>query len=252
MIRLLARNLSQPENVAHGFFGRTGGVSSGLYASLNCAGADARENILENRRRIAATLGQGTTLLTLNQIHGNRAIVVDHAWEPGQAPACDAAATNVAGLALGILTADCAPVFFADTHARVIGVAHAGWKGARLGVVESAITAMESLGAQRTRIVAAIGPCISQANYEVGEDLRRAFTDTGDMCFFVPGTRPQHFQFDLESFVAERLARAGIGSVEPLSACTYARESEFFSFRRATHRGESDFGRQVSAILLCK
>jgi YfiH family protein len=223
---------------AHGFFGRAGGVSQGIFASLNCGpgSGDARADVVENRRRVSEAMG--AKLLTLYQIHSAEAVVVGEPWEQG--PQADAMATNVAGLALGILTADCAPVLFADMEARVIGAAHAGWKGAVGGVTDSAIAAMETLGASRARIAAAVGPCISQANYETGPEFRERF----DAKYFA-GRR-----FDLEGYVAERLAAAGIGSVERVSACTYAREDDFFSFRRATHRGEKDYGRQVSAIAL--
>lgn len=226
--------------VPHGFFGRAGGVSTGIYASLNCGpgSSDARADVTENRRRVSQALGG--TLLTLYQIHSAQAVMVTEPWEHG--PQADAFATNVTGLALGILTADCAPVLFADVEAGVIGAAHAGWKGALAGVTDAAIAAMESLGAQRSRIAAAIGPCISQANYEVGPEFRARF----DSKFFAG----RHF--DLEGYVAERLADAGIATVARLSACTYARESDFFSYRRATHRGENDYGRQVSAIMLAK
>ena len=224
--------------LAHGFFGRAGGVSDGIFASLNCGpgSGDERAKVMENRRRVSDALGG--RLLTLYQIHSAEAVTVAAPWEQG--PQADAMATNVPGLALGILTADCAPVLFADAEARVIGAAHAGWKGAAGGVTDAAIAAMESLGARRERIAAAIGPCISQANYETGPEFRERF----DAKFFAG----RHF--DLEAYVAERLAKAGIASVERLAACTYARENDFFSYRRATHRGESDYGRQVSAIML--
>jgi len=264
MIRLSAKNLSRLPSIAHGFFGRTGGVSQGIFSSLNCGpgSADARPNVLENRRRVAQALGSSAALVTLGQIHGTKAITVAEPWPIGESPQDDpkfiplgdAMATDVPGVALGILAADCAPVLFADADAHVVGAAHAGWKGARLGVVESAVSAMEALGARRERIAAAIGPCISQANYEVGPEFRAGFVERSpaDERFFAPGTRADRFQFDLEYYVAQRLAEARIGSVERLSVCTYAREAEFFSFRRATHRSEPDYGRQVSAILLCK
>jgi YfiH family protein len=235
MLTLTASNLS---GVTHGFFGRSGGVSEGIFASLNCGpgSGDARAAVTENRLRVSQVLGG--RLLTLYQIHSAEAVVVTEPWEQG--PQADAMATGVPGLALGILTADCAPVLFADAEARVIGAAHAGWKGALGGVTESAIAAMERLGARRAHIAAAIGPCISQANYETGPEFRERF----DAKFFAGRN------FDLEAYVAERLAAAGIASVERLDACTYAREDDFFSYRRATHRGEKDYGRQVSAIVL--
>lgn len=246
-----ATNLSQIPSIAHGFFGRQGGVSEGIYASLNCgAGSkDVREHVGENKRRVLAELG-GTDLLTLYQIHSPNAVVVSEPWEQG--PQADAMATNVPGLALGILTADCAPVLFADSEARVIGAAHAGWKGAVSGVVESVLEKMESLGANRARISAAIGPCISQANYEVGPEFIATFVkeNADNTRFFVPSEKADHWRFDLEAYVARRLQEAGVAHIEKLSACTYAGRDDFFSFRRTTHRGEKDYGRQVSAIML--
>jgi len=234
MLMLRAKNLP----AAHGFFGRSGGVSEGIFASLNCGpgSGDARGAVMENRRRVGEAVGG--KLLTLYQIHSAAAVTVTEAWEQG--PQADAMATDRPGLALGVLTADCAPVLFADGEAGVIGAAHAGWKGALGGVTDAAIAAMERLGAKRARIAAAIGPCISQANYETGPEFRERF----DARFFAG----RHF--DLEGYVAERLAAAGIENVARLAACTYAREDDFFSYRRATHRGETDYGRQVSAIVL--
>lgn len=251
MLKLSAPSLSQISGIAHGFFGRTGGVSDGIYTSLNCGpgSGDEREHVTENRRRVLKALG-GDNLVTLYQIHSPNAVTVTEAWEQG--PQADAMATNVPGLALGILTADCAPVLFADRQARVIGAAHAGWKGAFSGVIDSVLEKMESLGANRARIAAAIGPCISQANYEVGPEFiaRFAEADKASTRFFVPSDKADHWRFDLEGFVADRLQKAGVANVESLGACTYARNEDFFSFRRTTHRGEKDYGRQVSAIVL--
>jgi polyphenol oxidase len=248
MLILRVKNLSA---VAHGFFGRQGGVSTGIFASLNCGpgSGDDRQSIIENRCRVIAKLGGGK-LATLHQIHSPNVVTVTEAWEMGQGPQADAMATNAPGIALGILTADCAPVLFADAESRIIGAAHAGWKGAISGVIESTLEAMEKLGAARARIAAAIGPCISQKNYEVGPEFRARFldADSGNARFFIP--IPDHFHFDLEGYTAARLAAAGIGNIERLSACTYARTDDFFSFRRATHRKEGDYGRQVSAIML--
>jgi polyphenol oxidase len=255
MLVLTARNLSC-DGIAHGFFGRRGGASEGLYASLNCGPGsdDDRAHVVENRRRALATLsgGKPAGLVTLYQVHSLRAVTVNAPWEIGGAPEADAMATNVPGIALGILTADCAPVLLADTRAKVIGAAHAGWKGAVSGVIESVVAEMEKLGAARARIRAAIGPAISQASYEVGPEFHTRFLALGAQHarFFQPAKRPEHWQFDLEGFVADRLAAAGIGDVERLSVCTYAQEADFFSFRRTTHRGEADYGRDISAILL--
>jgi polyphenol oxidase len=226
-------------DVAHGFFGRAGGVSEGIFASLNCGpgSGDAREAVNENRRRATQALSPGAALLTLYQIHSAEAVAVTEAWETG--PKADAMATNVPGLALGILTADCAPVLFADREAGVIGAAHAGWKGALAGVTDAAIAKMEQLGAKRTRIAAAIGPCIAQASYEVGPEFAPRF-----------GAFVADRHFDLEGYVAKRLADAGLVRVSRLAADTYAREADFFSYRRTTHRRETDYGRQLSAIVL--
>lgn len=249
MLRLPAANLGTIAGIAHGFFGRQGGVSHGLYASLNCGlgSGDAREAVLENRRRVQNAVG-ANTLLTLYQIHSAEAVVVSGPWDA--APQADAFATNVPGLALAILTADCAPVLFADAEAKVIGAAHAGWKGAEAGVIEQALLAMERLGAKRARIAACVGPCISQANYEVGPEFRAQFTDPAQARFFVASDRAGHWRFDLEAFVALRLEDAGVRDIARLAACTYAREGDFFSYRRATHRGETDYGRQLAAIAL--
>src|SRR5260221_7621416 len=256
MIRLSAPVLTQP-GIAHGFFGRTGGVSQGLYASLNCGGRDSKDatdNIEENRCRAVESLSPGASLVTLYQVHGKRTVKIEKPWAFEDAPEADAMVTNIPDIALGILAADCAPVLLADASAQVVGAAHAGWKGALAGVLDSAIERMEALGAQRKRIVAAIGPCIGVDAYEGGPDLRERFvaSDPAQQRFFRPGSRPHHFQFDLESLVESRLEAARLARVWRASVCTYADEAAFFSYRRATHRGESDYGRQVSAILLCK
>jgi YfiH family protein len=253
MLILRSSTLSS-DHVAHGFFGRTGGVSKGIFASLNCGpgSGDVRADVIANRARVTEALSPGAELLTLYQIHSGEGVMVTAPWNLGAGPRADAMATNVPGLALGILTADCAPVLFADPEARIVGAAHAGWKGALSGVTDEAIAAMEKLGARRDRIAAAIGPCISQANYEVGAEFRERFVEAtaGNARWFVPGDREEHFGFDLEGYVAARLEAASLAHVERVPACTYAREAEFFSFRRATHRGEKDYGRQVSAIVL--
>jgi polyphenol oxidase len=251
MLILNAKNLSASPAIAHGFFGRTDGVSTGLYASLNCGpgSGDDLAAVTENRKRVREALG-ADHLVTLYQAHTAAAVTVSAPWDKG--PQADAMACAVPGIALGILTADCAPILFADTEARVIGAAHAGWKGALGGVVEAAILEMEKLGAERERIAAAIGPCIAQANYEVGSEFEARFreADSGNDRFFELSDRAGHFRFDLEAYVVHRLREAGIANVEGLYADTYARESDFFSFRRATHRGETGYGRQISAIVL--
>ena len=256
MKRLTARSLNAP-GIAHGFFGRAGGVSSGLYESLNCGpgSSDDPEAVRENRRLVVAALTPkaDARLVSLSQIHS--AIVHTlPAWE--ERPEGDAMVTATPGLALGILTADCAPVLLADPKAKVIGAAHAGWNGALgkdgRGVLEATLDAMEKLGALRDRIQAAIGPCISQNNYEVGWDFRDRFLELGlrHRRFFVPSDREGHYRFDLQDYVAHRLTSAGVGAVEPLGICTYPPENGFFSFRRTTHAQEKDYGRQISAIVL--
>ncbi len=235
--------------VAHGFFGRSGGVSTGIYESLNCGpgSRDAAEAVTENRARVVAALAPAGTLVTLSQIHSPTAHIVGPDWDAATHPSGDGMATTTPGMMLGILTADCAPVLFADRDAKVIGAAHAGWKGALGGVLEATLEAMESLGANRRHIAAAIGPCISQANYEVGPEFRARFPEGQ---FFIASANPGHFRFDLEGYAAHRLAQAGVADVAKLGLCTYPQEGGFFSFRRTTHRGESDYGRQISAIAL--
>lgn len=242
-------------DIAHGFFGRTGGVSSGLYSSLNCGlgSKDERASVTENRHRVARALGTtGDRLLTCYQVHSAEAVIVDRPWGPDGQPRADALVTNTPGLAIGALAADCTPILFADPKARVIGAAHAGWKGAKIGIAEATIAAMETLGARRDAITAAIGPCISQANYEVGPEFMAAFLaeDPETARFFAvpsPGAKPH---FDLPGYIAARLKAANIARIEHLAHCTYASESRFFSYRRTTHRREADYGRQISAIVL--
>ncbi len=241
-------------NVVHGFFGRRGGVSSGVYDSLNCGpgSADDRAAVMENRRRALAALSPNASLVTLYQVHSATAVTASSPWDIPDNPKADAMATDRKGIALGILAADCAPILFSDSEAHVIGAAHAGWNGALSGVAESAVTAMIGLGAKRERIRAAIGPCISQAAYEVGPEFQARFiaADPANAQFFIPSKRERHWQFDLLAYVAYRLRQDGIAAVEALPACTYAREADFFSYRRATHRKEADYGRQLSAIVL--
>ena len=254
MKRLEAQGLNGAR-IAHGFFGRDGGISQGIYASLNCGpgSKDDAPAVAENRRRVADALASEVRLISLSQVHSP----IVHALPPwatedGKRLEGDGMVTATPGLGLGILTADCAPVLFADAEAGVIGAAHAGWKGALGGVLEATLEAMERLGALRMRISAAIGPSISQKNYEVGADFRDRFleAETKDERFFVPSDREGHFRFDLPGYAAHRLTQAGTGSVETLGICTYPAENGFFSFRRTTHAGEPDYGRQISAIVL--
>lgn len=239
---------------AHGFFTREGGVSTGPFASLNCSlsGQDAREAVLENRARAARAVGAiPENLVGLTQVHGAEAVRVDAAWAAGAGPRADAMVTGRAGLALGIVTADCAPVLFADAEAGVIGAAHAGWRGAVAGVLEATIAAMSALGAVPGRIAAAIGPCIGQASYEVGADLHDAVLARGaDERFFAPGQHGDRWQFDLAGYCAARLVAAGIAHVAPIGADTAADPARFFSHRRRTLAGGGPIGHQISIIAL--
>jgi YfiH family protein len=234
--------------IPHGFLGRRGGVSQGAIAGLNIGhGAeDETEAVAENRRRSVEAVLPGAKLATVYQVHSPDAVEVLQPWAHEERPRADAMVTDRPGLLLGIVTADCAPVLLADLAAGVIGAAHAGWRGAHGGVLENTVAAMEKLGAQRTRIVAAIGPAIAQISYEVDAKFRDNF-GPDDESFFAPG-RPGHWQFDLEAYAASRLRAAGIGRIEPLGLDTYADETRFFSYRRATHRGEPSYGRQFSLI----
>jgi YfiH family protein len=239
--------------VPHGFLGRRGGVSAGVCAGLNVGfgSGDDRAAIAENRRRAVEAVAPGALLVTVHQVHSPTALVATEPWPDDDRPQADAMATDRPGLALGILTADCAPVLLADPAAGVIGAAHAGWKGAFGGVIESIVAAMESLGASRDRIAAAVGPAIARKSYEVDEAFYRRFVEAeaGHDRFFSPG-RDGHHQFDLEGFVAARLAEAGIARVEALGLDTYSDPGRFFSYRRASHRSEPDYGRQLSLIAL--
>ncbi|MBB5700058.1 peptidoglycan editing factor PgeF [Sphingomonas yantingensis] len=239
------------DGVSHGFLGRRGGVSTGIHAGLNVGtgSSDERDAIARNRALAATAVLPGAALVTVHQVHSPDVVTVDAPF-PGDRPKADALVTRTPGLLLGILTADCAPVLFADREAGVVGAAHAGWKGAIGGVTDATIAAMEALGADRTRIAAAIGPCIARASYEVDAGFTDRFgaENPENERFFTDGRREGHFQFDLEGYVAARLAVAGIGRVETLGLDTYADEDRFFSFRRATHRGELDYGRQISLI----
>jgi polyphenol oxidase len=251
---LQAKNLSTVAGIRHAFFTREGGVSEGVYASLNAGvgSADDPAKVAENRARMAKAVGvTPERLLTAYQVHSPDVVVAEKPWPADARPRADAIVTRVPGLAIGVSTADCGPVLFADPQARVIGAAHAGWRGALSGVLEAAIAAMERLGAERGRLVAAVGPMISQRNYEVGNELIEQFTkaDAENARFFATG-RPGHAQFDLPGFIAARLARAGIRQVEDLAACTYADPLRFYSYRRTTHRAEPDYGRHVNAIAL--
>jgi len=250
---LQAGSLKGERTLRHGFFTREGGVSEGIYASLNArlSSDDARKNVLENRRRIAAALG-APVLLTPWQHHSATCAVVEEPWDISAPPKADALATRREGLGLAVATADCTPVLFADAEAGVVAAAHAGWKGAIGGVLEETLDTMERLGARRGRIRCAIGPTISQAAYEVGPEFRARFeaADAAYARFFAPSRRAGHFMFDLPGFVAARLRAAGAGAVEDLRRCTCSEEESFFSYRRNTLAGVAGYGCQLSAIML--
>lgn len=250
-----APSLTAMDGIAHGFSSRLGGVSGGIYASLNCGtgSRDEAANVIENRARIAGILGAAPgNLITLYQKHTNTALVVGKPFARGETPEADAMVTAVPGLAIGVLTADCAPVLFCDPHARIVGAAHAGWRGALSGIVEETVGAMTGLGATPERIRAVVGPAISQAAYEVGQDYRDRFMaeDPDSAAFFDTGEGTGEPHFDLPGYVAARLARAGVGTIDDLGLCTYSDESRLFSYRRSQHHREDDYGRQISAILL--
>ena len=240
-------------NIRHAFFTREGGVSQGIYASLNAGqgSKDDSAHVVENRRRMAAAL-EAPALVTAFQIHSATAVIATRPWTREHAPRADAIVTNTPKLAIGVTVADCGPVLFADGKAGVIGAAHAGWRGAFDGVIEAAVAKMQELGARRENIAAAIGPLIRQPSYEVGPEFVARFraADATLEEFFAPAPRAGHAMFDLPGFIAFRLEQADIGTVHDLGLDTYADEARFFSFRRSTHRNEPDYGRLVAAIAL--
>lgn len=247
--------LASLPGVAHAFFTREGGVSSGLYRSLNggLGSSDDRAAVLENRLRMAARLGLGDDRLALPwQVHSAEACAATAAWPRESAPRLDGVATATPGLAAAVMVADCCPILFADPDARVVAAAHAGWKGAIGGVIEATLVEMEALGARRAETVAALGPCIRQPSYEVGPEFAARFTaeDPDNARFFAPAARPAHAMFDLAGYVVARLRGAGLKAVDDVGLDTYPDEARFFSYRRATHRGEPDYGRQIAAIAL--
>ena len=242
-----------PAGIRHGYFTRIGGVSEGLYRGLNTGtgSADDQALVRENRRRIAEWMGvPADHLMTAFQIHSPDVIVVREPFS-GERPKADGIVTDRPGIAVGASSADCGPVLFADPEARIVGAAHAGWKGAFTGVLENTVAAMESLGAHRENIIAVLGPSISAKNYEVGPEFVERFiaAEAGNSRYFEPAARPGHALFDLNLYTVERLKAAGV-TAEALYRCTYAEEDLFYSYRRATHRSEADYGRHVSAIVL--
>ncbi|MEP6828258.1 MAG: peptidoglycan editing factor PgeF [Aestuariivirga sp.] len=243
----------QLPGIAHGFFTREGGYSQGLFASLNCGlgSGDNVEKVKKNRAQVAATLGVANDhLVSGYQIHGTEVAVVTGPLV--ERPKADGLVSNTRGVALGVLTADCGPVLFADAEARVIGACHAGWKGALNGVYRSTVEAMERLGATRKNIVAVLGPTISQKAYEVGPEFPAPFIEASQehQKYFIPSVRERHYMFDLPRFLSDKMKLIGLGKVVDLGLCTYADEQRFFSYRRATHAHEKDYGRLISAIAL--
>jgi len=245
--------LQSVAGIRHGFFTRRGGVSGGIYDSLNIGtgSADDQQLVARNRARVAAWMGVADdSLLTAHQTHSPD-VIVARAPFVGDRPRADAVVTDRPGIAVGASTADCCPVLFVDGQARVVGAAHAGWKGAFTGVLENTIAAMEGLGARRDGIVAVLGPSIGQANYEVGPEFIDRFiaADAANACYFASSGRPGHARFGLNRYTVDRLVKAGV-IAEAMNCCTYAEEDLFFSYRRTTHRSEPDYGRQISAIVL--
>jgi YfiH family protein len=242
-------------SLPHGFFTRRGGVSSGPFASLNCSlsSQDDRGAVLENRGRVADRIGvPRPRFLGCTQVHGTDVATVEAAWQPGAGPRADAMVTRQPGLALGIVTADCAPVLFADPEAGIAGAAHAGWRGALAGVLEATVTAMVALGAQTDRIVAAVGPCIGHGSYEVAADMRDAVLarSPGDARFFTEGEREARWRFDLRGYCASRLRAAGVAGITVTENDTLTEEDRFFSHRRRTLAGGGPIGHQISVIAI--
>jgi len=258
MISPIRHPLLESPCTRHGFFTRDGGVSEGIYQGLNCGpgSADNPDHIDENRRLVGQAISgdDKTPLMTTYQIHSTYVVTVDQPWAPDNRPRVDAMVTNKTDIILGVLTADCAPVLFSDPIAGIIGAAHAGWKGAVGGVLENTISAMEKLGARRSNIKTVVGPCIARDSYEVGRDFVKTASaaDFGVGDFLTSGKDRDHFQFDLQSYVLARMEMAGLGASDKLPLDTYPKENRFFSYRRTTHLGEPDYGRQISAIMISK
>ena len=246
--------LSAIPGLHHAFFSREGGVSEGIYAGLNggVGSHDDPAHVAENRRRMAAALRvDPNRLLTVFQVHSPDVVVASVPWDAAARPKADAIVSRTEGLAIGVTAADCGPILFADPKARVIGAAHAGWKGALTGIVEATVAAMEKLGADRADIVAAIGPLIRQQSYEVGSEFVERFVeaDAENAAYFLPAAREGHAMFDLAGLIRKRLDKAGVLMVDDTAIDTYADE-RFFSYRRSVHRKEPDYGRHVHAIVL--
>ncbi|HEY8871464.1 MAG TPA: peptidoglycan editing factor PgeF [Stellaceae bacterium] len=254
-LSVLDGDLTGEQRIRHGFFTRRGGVSDGVYASLNCGfgSSDDPAKVAENRAIAARRLGlPAERLVTCHQVHGTAAITVEHPWRHNANPRADGMVTAVPGIALGVLAADCAPVLFADPEAGIIGAAHGGWRGTLAGIMEATVAAMTAQGAALARIRAGIGPCIAQPSYEVGPEFHATFAAAGKASagFFMAAARPGHFLFDLGGYIAHRLTRLGLARIERVPHDTAAEEALFFSYRRACLRGETDYGRGLAAIAL--
>jgi len=253
-MKYLTTDLEKLKFLHHGFFTRIGGMSEGVYHGLNCAysSGDDKDSVTANRAKVAETLGVAVDrLVTVKQVHGAKVITIDTPFE-NDPPEADGIVTAARGLAIGVLTADCAPVLFADQKAKIIGAAHAGWKSAVGGVMEATIAAMEALGARRESIHAAIGPCIGPLSYEVGADFKKPFLDQDaeNDVFFRPAVKDGHFVFNLPGYAAHRLKKAGIETVYDTRQDTLPNEDVYYSYRRSCRRQETDYGRQISAIVL--
>ena len=250
-----AKNFNRQDAIQHAFFTRQGGVSEGIYESLNCGygSEDDQKNVAANRAIAMEKLGVGSAdMATLHQFHSAQVVTVNDLWSRENSPKADGMVTKRRGVALGVLTADCAPVLFADPVYNVVGVAHAGWRGSMNGILDATIEAMEDLGAKRNSIWAALGPCIRQISYEVGKEFKTKFTDANpsNESFFRPAPRKHYAMFDLAGFIIERLNKLEVGYVEDTEIDTYTSPEEFFSYRRSKHRGERDYGRGLSVVIL--
>lgn len=246
-------DISSLDNITHCFFGINGGVSDGIYTSLNCGygSGDDLEKVTKNREIVVKTMGGGE-LVTVHQTHSADCVTVENAWDYKNAPQADALVTGKSGIILGILTADCLPILFADSNARVIGAAHSGWKGAIGGIIEATISKMQKLGAKPEHIIAAIGPAISKESYEIGEEFFQCFIahQAENREFFMPSVNSGHYMFDLPAYAKKRLLAAGIGNINMIAQDTYLNNNEFFSYRRSCKRNEPAYGRQISTIML--
>ncbi len=245
--------LAEELGIQHGFFGNQGGVSTGIFASLNCGSksGDAPENIWENRTLVAAEFGGSPKdILTLHQVHGDQVIPVTEPWRMGKSPQADAMITGIPGLLLGILTADCVPVLFADPVAEIVGAAHAGWRGAIAGIVPATLQAMEYAGSQLADIIVTIGPCIRQASYEVGAEVYAQATakNSNYAAAFKPATRADHYLLDVPAILKQQLTAAGIIQFDDCAADTYTQPDKYFSYRHNTHHKKTQYGRQISLI----